>query len=391
VRNLKSMRFQPWYIFLQASTCAATRVLYHQSSAAASHARSQAATSNASHSDRISQGSHDTRVSSGVHEDTTVADATYETLAQASTSLASVNASLTNLQTADTNILSALAGKQDSLSSATVQVTFIVCITLVSFAAGCFGRRLLVQKDDLFSDDEEDDEKIEDDWRHIGHIYSRASTSTDAPPPRAGLHIRDHDCVELARKLTGPLQKVPSSTMSGWFRAARGKDLQHRYSGILWDVEAGKQTASALAWWKNEEAYTAQLLPLNELLLKDIKTLWRDDKVKNHDKAVLTVDHRTGQLPLLFDSAESADAFRDALEGLRLRTKVLREGESASSVARPMPANFPAAPGDDESSEDEPIATAAGPTTKSFSAPTSQTSQASRGSAMPKKFSTFHA
>jgi len=55
-------------------------------------------------------------------QDTTTADATYETLAQASTSLASVNASLTNLQTADTNILSSLTGKQDAISSGTVQV-----------------------------------------------------------------------------------------------------------------------------------------------------------------------------------------------------------------------------------------------------------------------------
>jgi len=55
-------------------------------------------------------------------QDTTTADATYETLAQASTSLASVNASLTNLQTADTNTLTVLAGKQDAISSGTVQV-----------------------------------------------------------------------------------------------------------------------------------------------------------------------------------------------------------------------------------------------------------------------------
>ena len=52
-------------------------------------------------------------------QDTATADATYQTQTLANATLSSVNLSLTNLQTADTNILSALATKQDSLSSAT--------------------------------------------------------------------------------------------------------------------------------------------------------------------------------------------------------------------------------------------------------------------------------
>jgi len=73
--------------------------------------------------------------------DSSTAASTYQTLTQASTSLSSVNASLTNLQTADTNILSTLSAKLDvtahttSLTNLQTQMTTNQAFTDARFGA----------------------------------------------------------------------------------------------------------------------------------------------------------------------------------------------------------------------------------------------------------------